>query len=29
MLVCGDGWELMSVLVDIVVGNEVEVVKLC
>jgi hypothetical protein len=29
MLVCGDGWELMSMLVDIVVGNEVEVVKLC
>jgi hypothetical protein len=29
MLVCGDGWELMLVLVDIVVGNEVEVVKLC
>jgi hypothetical protein len=29
MLVCGDGWELMLMLVDIVVGNEVEVVKLC
>jgi hypothetical protein len=29
MLVCGDGWELMAMLVDIVVGNEVEVVKLC